>query len=350
MSMAHVFTEIAVERSQIINCSYSQWLRLFRNHVHPARVFRPLPQAFLDYLESDSIKLPTDELSPMLANSDNEYSDWSDSDVEGGASAPQTHPSGPGSATTTDPVAPFHDLHINISRAIHDLGSVTPKLNWSSPKDAKWILPNLSTRCFCANDVYLLLNASDHVVHDIDHAFDGCKELRTLTDFELVLKKWIDINPALEFRVFVKNNAVCGISQRDLNFYDYLEELRTTIVDSITLFCTNHVIGTFPDSSFILDVYLPRPFDKVWIIDINPFSRTTDSLLFTWHEIIEATPTQSDVELRLITRHNVGRFAAKEHSENYVPRDIVDASLDALAMADLAREWLKLTTTANEMA
>ncbi|KAL7662774.1 Uncharacterized protein ABC855_g4272 [[Candida] zeylanoides] len=350
MSMAHVFTEIVVERSHVSNCSYSQWSRLFPSHVHPARVFKPLPQAFLDYLESDSIKLPANELSPVLANSDNEYSDWSDSDAEGELSAAQTHSSGPGGATTTNPVAAFEDLHIDISRAIEDLGSVTPKLNWSSPKDAKWILPNSSTRCFSADDVYLLLNASDHIVHDIDHAFDGCKQSQTSTDYELVLKKWIDINPALEFRVFVKNNAVSGISQRDLNFYDYLEGLRTTIVNSITSFCTNHVIGTFPDSSFVIDVYLPRPFDKVWIIDINPFSRTTDSLLFTWHEITEAMSPQSDVQLRLVTEHNVGRFAAKEHSENYVPRDIVDASLDASAMADLAREWSKLTTTANETA
>lgn len=110
----------------------------------------------------------------------------------------------------------------------------------------------------------------------------------------------------------------------------------------ITSFCEDHVIGVFPDPDFIVDLYIPRPFDKVWIVDINAFSRTTDLLLFTWHELTELQTNNAEVDFRLVTQHNLARFAAKEHSENYVPRDIVDASLDSLAMANLAREWNKL--------
>lgn len=339
----HVFNEIEVTPEQVVNACYSNWSKLFPSNVGKAKVFKPLPKEFIQYLESDSIRLPKDRYDEgVTANSDNEYSDWDEEEEE--EEEDKDSDDEVRNDRNANPVAGFEDLHLLITKAVADLGgSVTPKLNWSSPKDAKWILPNSSTRCFSANDIYLLLNSSDHIVHDIDHAFDECAGSSDFRKppFELVLKQWVDINPALEFRVFVKSNTIVAISQRDLNFYDYLDSLKPKLFDIITDYVEEHVISTYPDESFIVDVYLPRPFEKVWIIDINAFSRTSDLLLFTWNEITEFSEGD-EVEMRLVTKHNVGRFASKEHSENYVPRDIVDASLDSSAMADLAREWQKL--------
>lgn len=367
----HVFNKVPVTPSQVVNCSYSNWLRLFPKFVSKSRVFSPLPEAFLEYLESDSIILHDEGDLKVVINSDNDYSDWENEDSEDndeeeilkdeknkGLGKDQP-PLSKRQVQHKNPIAGFEKLHNDINLAIKELGgSITPKLNWSSPKDAKWILPNSTTRCFNANDVYLLLNSSDHIVHDLDHAFDDCNDdglhvdetpKGRNIDMELVLREWVDINPALEFRVFVRRNQIIGISQRDLNYYDYLDSLKTELSSKIIDFCQNHVIGVFPDTDFIIDLYVPRPFTKVWIVDINTFSRSTDLLLFTWHELTEvqekneAISTASEVDFRLVTEHNVGRFAAKEHSENYVPRDIVDASLDSLAMANLAREWNKLS-------
>ncbi|CAH2351781.1 cell division cycle protein 123 [[Candida] railenensis] len=367
----HVFNKVSVTPSQVVNCSYSNWSRLFPKFVTKSKVFSPLPKAFLEYLESDSIILHDDGDLKVVINSDNDYSEWESEDSEDevekdnqkgeynkGLSKDQPTVN-KSKVQHKNPIAGFEKLHNDINLAIKELGgSITPKLNWSSPKDAKWILPNSTTRCFNANDVYLLLNSSDHIVHDLDHAFDDCYNDGSHVDqpskerkinMELVLREWVDINPALEFRVFVKRNQIIGISQRDLNYYDYLDSLKTELGSKITSFCKDHVIGIFPDADFIIDLYVPRPFTKVWIVDINTFSRSTDSLLFTWHELtevqekIEAIATEEEVDFRLVTEHNVGRFAAKEHSENYVPRDIVDASLDSSAMANLAREWNKLS-------
>ncbi|CAK7896101.1 cell division cycle protein 123 [[Candida] anglica] len=348
--MAHTFNDIPVTTQQIKNCSYSQWSPLFPKNVIKAKVFKPLPKSFITYLESDSIKLPSDVLEEQVVRtSDNEYSDWEDEESSGDENSELTTNKN-GKKISKNPISGFEDLHKDIKRAISDLGGkVTPKLNWSSPKDAKWILPNSTTKSFNANDVYLLLNASDHIVHDLDHSFDECVDFDATdkVEYELVLKQWVDINPALEFRVFIKGGKIIGISQRDLNHYDYLADLKDTFMDVISKFVDEEkIIQKFPDEDFIIDLYIPRPFSKCWIIDINPFSRKTDSLLYTWHELSESDTL--DLELRLISETNVGRFAAKEHSENYVPRDVLDASMDSSAMADLAREWAKLGTNSVE--
>jgi len=100
-----------------------------------------------------------------------------------------------------------------------------------------------------------------------------------------VLTKWQDINPALEFRAFIKDNKIIGISQRDLNHYEFLADLKDELHDKLEEFLQDHVIPKLSSqlSKYIIDLYIPRPFDKVFIIDINPFSRKSDSLLFTWN-------------------------------------------------------------------
>ncbi|GMF93198.1 unnamed protein product [[Candida] boidinii] len=49
-------------------------------------------------------------------------------------------------------------------------------------------------------------------------------------------------------------------------------------------------------------------------------------------------------EFRLVTKYNSGRFGYKEHVQNHVPRDVVDATMDSSAMAQLAQEWSRLMT------
>ncbi|RCK62695.1 hypothetical protein Cantr_09367 [Candida viswanathii] len=322
------FEEIDLTVDEVLKCSYSNWSRIFPNNHFPSKVIKPLPQEFLDYLSSESIKLPNDErnkVSILEENSDNEYSDWEDQEEEHNVT-----------------VESFQELHDEIVRDIQELGGqVFPKLNWSSPKDAKWIMPGNTIRCDHVNDVYLLLNSSDHVVDDLDHPFLEITNTTEIVpvEYELVLTKWQDINPALEFRAFVKDNRILGISQRDLNHYEFLEELEEQLHDKLESFLVDEVIPKLSSqlSKYVIDLYVPRPFNKVYIIDINPFSRKSDSLLFTWNELLANTST--DYEFRLIDKTNVGNFAKKEYSESQVPMDVVGAALDADAMVELAREW-----------
>lgn len=200
------FEKSGVTVDEIVQCSFSNWCDLFKEHLYPYRVINPLPPSFIEYLLSDGIKLATKQ-KQLEQTSDNEYSDWEEDEAD-----------------EPEPVhLKFIELHDQINKYVDELGGqVIPKLNWSTPKDASWLIPGNTVRCIESNDIYLLLKSSDHIVDDLLYPFlevDNAKDIKV--SYELILKKWEDINPALEFRVFVKDGKISGISQRDLNYYDF---------------------------------------------------------------------------------------------------------------------------------
>lgn len=330
--MSHTFKEIPLTKDEVLACSYLEWQPLLHNYTYEADIIKPLPRAFLDYLAADSIKLPGTVLTNTT--SENENSDSSDNESP--------------AITTTDDFKKVHDRIVTILRK-HD---VIPKLNWSLPKDAKWIATGNTMRCHVPDDIYLLLNASDHIADDLDLPFNEVRGLEIEDGdkshnsdnvaYELVLKKWIDINPALEFRIFVKDRHVVGVSQRDLNNYEFLHEIKHDIKSVIDKFIEHSdILHNFPISNFIIDVYVPRTLTEVKVIDVNPFSRKSDPLLFTWNEIL--TDTVNNYELRLINKNNLGRFATKEFSESQVPLEVISASTNGGAdLAEFAKEWEKM--------
>mmetsp|Transcript_11802 Transcript_11802/g.17922 ORF Transcript_11802/g.17922 Transcript_11802/m.17922 type:complete len:523 (-) Transcript_11802:45-1613(-) len=71
-----------------------------------------------------------------------------------------------------DKVYHFAELNDQIHNALEALGPSIPKLNWSSPKDVMWV--NAETmKCSTVGDIYLLLKASDFCTFDLSHALDG---------------------------------------------------------------------------------------------------------------------------------------------------------------------------------
>ncbi|CDO95563.1 unnamed protein product [Kluyveromyces dobzhanskii CBS 2104] len=347
-------SEIRVRKDDIAACSFSSWYHKFKKHTPKAKIIRPLPNEFIQYLAQDGIRLSLEEndseyYDSLTHDDDNDYSDWEADDEgkdDGNSSGSDSGDESIEHQKEMVPIVDFPDLHREIIEVIREYGAITPKLNWSSPRDATWILPNNTSKCLNVNDVYLLLNASNYIAYDLDHVFDECEDKDDSdikVDYELVLRKWFDINPALEFRVFVRDSEIAGISQRDLNYYNYLDPLKNTFVDLIEEFVYDTVLPNFDLKSFVLDLYLPRPFDSCWLIDINPWARTTDTLLFSWNELItKDLETESKPEIRLITEHNMGRFVTKEHSENQVPKDVVQASLDPESMRELTYKWKEI--------
>ncbi|KAI5955156.1 CDC123 [Candida jiufengensis] len=324
------FESTNIRIDDILKCSFSSWCDLFKDYLYPYRIIKPLPTSFIEYLLSDGIKLNSDQ-QKLEQTSDNEYSDWEEEEEPNEDSGP-VH-------------SKFPELHEQIISDIKELGGkVIPKLNWSSPKDANWLLPGNTINCTDINDIYLLLKSSDHVVDDLLYPFSEVeeKEVTTKVEHELILKKWIDINPALEFRVFVKDSKLLGVSQRDLNHYEFLKDLQPQLQEKIEPFIAQAIekLQKTDLNSFIIDIYIPRPFSKIYVIDINPFSRKSDSLLFTWNELL--TKKFEQYEFRLINETNVGAFAKKQYSESQVPIDVVGATHDSEALIELAREWDKL--------
>ena len=126
----------------------------------------------------------------------------------------------------------------------------------------------------------------------------------------------------------------------------------------------------------MFDVYVPGPYEKVWLVDINPWAQRTDPLLFSWLEILNmpdhehggrmeeevvrlslngngngngdgnlsnSSDTEEDdttqealpftPELRLINRDDpeAYSFNTPQYSAHKLPRDVVDASADGEA-------------------
>ena len=85
--------------------------------------------------------------------------------------------------------------------------------------------------------------------------------------FHLVLRKWYDLLPSMEFRCFVRDNELIGISQRDyVTYYDFLHEIKEELEDIILDFFEDHIRGTFDDPSCKLIKKKKKMKEKIFII------------------------------------------------------------------------------------
>lgn len=309
-----------VTAAHILNCSFHSWHPLFKSLTPKARLI-PLSQPFLEYLRADGILLPP-ENSPNDADSG-----FEDEDEE-------------------DPSEPWADIHGRIRSTIRELGGkVVPKLNWSAPKDATWMATTNDMECRTPNDIYLLLKSSDFVTHDLEQAFDGCVD-QAEVPYHLVLRKSFNLNPSLEFRCFVRNRKLIAISQREMNYFDFLFDLRQSFKSNIQDFLKR--LSDFPDDNFVFDVYIPPPHDRVWLIDINPWAPRTDPLLFSWLEILQIQKPEEDTifdpEFRLVQRDDpeAYQFASTKYSAHKLPKEVVDASMAPTEMKNMMEEWKRV--------
>ncbi|KAG9239355.1 D123-domain-containing protein [Amylocarpus encephaloides] len=360
-----------VSRSHILHCSYDHWHPKYRGSTLKSRII-PLSGEFLSYLRADGIVLPSEETAINANTTDNSTSDGWDEDPE------------------PDPSLAFPEIHQKIIDTITELGGlVAPKLNWSSPKDATWIsMTKNSMECSTPNDIYLLLKSSDFITHDLEHAFDDCVEGDSVQkediEYVLVLRKWLKVSPSCEFRCFIKNRRIIGICQRDLNHFDFLFPMKEHIRDTIQEYFAATVKSTFPDESFVLDVYLPEPYNRVRLMDINPWAPRTDPLLFSWLELLTMSlpapllgvpdsgssppihPSSSDEdtqdedveevewrpEIRLVRKDDpeAYSFASPQYSAHKLPKDVVDASLGGeSSMREFAAQWKRMMDGGVEM-
>lgn len=285
---------------------YGTWYPLFRKHAPKSTIIDidSTQPELLTWLESDTFVLP-----------------------EG--SGPSTYPSADQDSEDDDDDAEEPEQAIKLEaldRAIravvekYDGEPVFPKLNWSAPLDAGFMLPGNSLQCLHPEDVYLLLKSSEFVGRDMEqiaqtncdttspshsshhvqsdedpaqlkitttHTKEGQRRIRP----QLVLKKWFQLSRSYEFRCFVRAGALIAITQRDVTFYDHLQSahLQSRIRTSIYEFWEDVLAnkGDFPIQDYIFDVYLTKDLGRVWLIDVNAWLPRTDPLLFSFEELEE---------------------------------------------------------------
>ncbi|KAI7531006.1 D123-domain-containing protein [Hortaea werneckii] len=385
-----------VTKAHILNCSYHSWHPKYRAITPKSRTV-PLSRPFVDYLRADGIILPDDE--------DEQQPEW---DSDSGIFSASDNPEGQDDAEfeEQDVAAEWRPIHDAIKRTIGDLGGiVVPKLNWSAPKDATWMNATNSMECRSPNDIYLLLKSSDFVTHDLEHAFDDTVNSPESSmdpsdiPYHLVLRKHFQMNPSVEFRCFVRGRKLLCICQRDLNHFDFLFQMKEKLQSLIQEFFDVRLRDSFPDENFVFDCYVPAPYTKVWLVDVNPWAPRTDPLLYSWMEVLkmpdppevdskddapeqfarlyirptsnntsssisdnaetkldqEDTPPSDDdsdsdssvdeefwlPELRLVKKSDpeAYTFNTPQYSAHKLPKDVVDASQSGEGLREFARDW-----------
>uniref|UniRef100_A0A8C5UQQ5 Translation initiation factor eIF2 assembly protein n=1 Tax=Microcebus murinus TaxID=30608 RepID=A0A8C5UQQ5_MICMU len=232
-----------MKKEHVLHCQFSAWYPLFRSLTIKS-VILPLPQNVKDYLLDDgTLVVSGREDPPTCSQPDSgdeaEEIQWSDDENTATLTAPE-----------------FPEFTTKVQEAINSLGgSVFPKLNWSAPRDAYWIAMNSSLKCKTLSDIFLLFKSSDFITRDFTQPFIHCTDDSPdpCMEYELVLRKWCELIPGAEFRCFVKENKLI----------------------------------------VVFDIYRDSR-GKVWLIDFNPFGEVTDSLLFTWEELISEKNLKGD--------------------------------------------------------
>lgn len=296
----------------------------------------PMPE-FRDYLLSDGVKLPrgANKLSSCAGASNT----MDEEEEEDGDDDSQT----------------FHFSHLNtqIEETIRDkfssAGGILPKLNWSAPRDATWINEG-TMRCKTPGDVYLLLKSSDFCTHDV--LYESLKDCRDYTGIDggegdvpleehlqhpplqLILRKWCNLSPSMEFRCFVRNHELLGISQRQHSVhFPHLKEDRDKLYDLIHDFFEDYVLRRFAGgtiSNYVWDVFVDKK-DRVWIIDFNPWARTTDSLLYEWSELVSMDADDA----RDYDAESGMRIATSEREVKHDPLASYRAPIDTVDLASM---------------
>jgi hypothetical protein len=254
-------------------------------------------------------------------------------------------------------------------------------------------------KCTSPNDIYLLLKSSSFVSHDLEHAFDNCSPTPSSSISSaksaaglkftpvLVLRSFFSPLPSLEFRCFVKDRSLVGITQRDLNHYGFLESLRSAITLRVREIFNRRLRFTFPEGSFAFDVYIPEAhyddddedeqnrsrLGRARLIDINPWAPHTDTLLFDWGELLDLrvpkpvlgvageaetedmTTDEDDEddyepEVRLVGKDDPAahNFSTPQYSAHKLPKEVVDAGVSGEGgMREFAQLWQRMVDGGN---
>jgi hypothetical protein len=279
-----------------------------------------------------------------------ESSDWSSSSEQGDCEDDAD--------ALSRPPEELSSMYRSLEEMIEELGGrVVPKMQWSCPKDAAWILPNNTIQCSTPDEVFMLLKSSDRIVHDIetlnsiiesnesprspladeiepDRESDSSQDNAGIPERShvIALRKWYDLKPGCDFRCFVKENMLVAVCQRDVSM-KYMHLLGSSNKESIL----NRIQGLYDQAihkrfsleNFIFDCYVPEAETaSVRIIDFTPDNiDTTNPLLFSWEDVDQCHKIRkqhpSTPEFRCIEQD----IPLKPESALYgVPYDFVDSS------------------------
>lgn len=191
-------TVFAASKEDILQCQFEKWYAFFTAHTMKSHVIH-VSKEFLLYLGEDGMILPESTSNFFCGDQLSDDEEIVSSHEED--SQPVAHCS-----------YDFSSLEDEIQMVIRRFkGEVFPKFTWSAPSDASWMTGG-SMKCRNLADIYLLLKASDRVTYDVEKMFEYCTDDNVKPDVQhtLVIRKWANMNPAMEFRAFVRGKRLIG--------------------------------------------------------------------------------------------------------------------------------------------
>jgi hypothetical protein len=340
-----------------------------------------LPKRFAEYLLADGVRLPNNTKVSSCADmtfkkpKDFDDNDDSDNDVWSNSNSQEKDDRTP--QQDEKELFDFTALNQQIDCTLTQPpftgagGAYLPKLNWSAPKDAMWINGG-SMRCTTPGDAYLLLKASDFCLHDVLYkTWKSCRDYDSNIDsnyggynfkndsvqpppLQLVLRKWCNLHPSMEFRCFVRQHNLIAISQRHHSqHYPHLKRDWPAIREIIDDFFEDYIRKRFASgriANYVVDIYVDQK-DRVWVVDFNCWSFTTDTLLFDWSELV--TKDQDSIEEEPAEM----RIVETEQQVRHDPLASYRAPIDTLDLATLTQgdtkhfdEFMKLCQKPTDSA
>jgi len=115
---------------------------------------------------------------------------------------------------------------------------------------------------------------------------------------KIVIREWVDILPEFEFRGFVHNGVLNGLTQYYKACYvPRISQVKDSLLKQIVeLFTTlQPVITTIRPAitSYIVDFAFNDSLDKVYMVELNHWGTTASSALFDWkvdHDVLHNGP------------------------------------------------------------
>ena len=309
---------------------YNEWYARYKDAAPRSTVIdvASVEPEFLSWLDADGLVLPKNSGASRPANQKRR------DDMEADA---MSLPS-----DDDDEEAPeFPALTNMIRHAISEYGAVFPKVNWSAPLDAAWIMPGNTIQCRLPSDVYLLLKSSDFISRDTEQVAELARA-RPDSRLVLVLKQWSEMHHAHEFRCFVRGGNLIAICQREIAYYEHLqaEDAQMHIRRAIASFFITH-LAHFQLRDYMFDVYHDDTLRRATLIDINPWLPRTDTLMWTYEELDNAAVNWSadaPTPLRVIMSRAQATQSQPTYSGNMVPADVMEVGAGR-NVAEFAREW-----------
>ena len=136
--------------------------------------------------------------------------------------------------------------------------SVFIKINFSAPTDSDFIVNNL--KCYNLDEILILIKGSQKLI--------SCLNFNSFSKNILIIKNWYKIEKKNEFRLFINNQKLILIAQRNIHYYfSYTDDYLINLFDRIKNFFNELLkYNLIEKDKIFIDILLTE--NKIKIIDL----------------------------------------------------------------------------------